>query len=66
MRWQTHPMSVAKPSHGQLCRSDGLTKHPKWVGIGETGLAYQLHADRPKRSNQPAPHIAASRDSGLP
>lgn len=63
----THPMSVADEP---LASVDGLitmSKHPKFVGIGETGLDYHYtseSADIQKQSLRI--HIDAARETGLP
>jgi TatD DNase family protein len=42
-------------------------KHPRVVGIGETGLDYYYdHSDRAQQQRSFRAHIAASRDTGLP
>lgn len=44
-----------------------LARHPKVVGIGETGLDYFYeHSDRTAQKNCFLAHIAAARDTGLP
>jgi TatD DNase family protein len=44
-----------------------LTKHPKVVGIGETGLDfYYEHSPREQQSQIFRAHLAASRETGLP
>lgn len=44
-----------------------LTKHPKVVGIGETGLDYFYeHSDRAAQKSCFIAHIAAARETGLP
>ncbi|WP_341702021.1 TatD family hydrolase [Ferrovibrio sp.] len=44
-----------------------LAKHPKVVGIGETGLDYFYeHSDRAAQRNCFLAHIAAARETGLP
>ena len=41
----THPMSAAEEPLATLDELIALTKHPKFVGIGETGLDYHYTAD---------------------
>lgn len=42
-------------------------RHPRIVGIGETGLDYYYdHSDRARQQDSFRSHIAASRDTGLP
>ncbi|HEY4134265.1 MAG TPA: TatD family hydrolase [Alphaproteobacteria bacterium] len=44
-----------------------LAKHPRVVGIGETGLDYYYeHAPRQAQADSFRAHIAASRETGLP
>ncbi|OAN78216.1 LuxR family transcriptional regulator [Sulfitobacter sp. EhC04] len=63
----THPMSAAAEplvSHDQLM---ALTRHPKMVGIGETGLDYHYTAESAEVQKASLRiHIAAARDSCLP
>jgi TatD DNase family protein len=62
-----HPMSVAEEPPVTLPDLLALARHPKCVGIGETGLDYHYTAD--SRDAQIASlrlHIAAARDTGLP
>ncbi len=63
----THPMSAAEEPLATLDELIALTKHPKMVGIGETGLDYHYtaeSADIQKKSLRV--HIAAARETGLP
>ena len=63
----THPMSAAEEPLATLDELITLTKHPKMVGIGETGLDYHYtaeSADIQKKSLRV--HIAAARETGLP
>ncbi|WP_289080478.1 TatD family hydrolase, partial [uncultured Sulfitobacter sp.] len=63
----THPMSVATEPMASYDDLMALTKHPKMVGIGETGLDYHYTADSAEAQQASLrTHIAASRDSGLP
>lgn len=63
----THPMSAAAEplvSHDTLM---ALTRHPKMVGIGETGLDYHYTAESAEvQKTSLRIHIAAARDSRLP
>ncbi len=63
----THPMSAAEEPLATLDELIALTKHPKMIGIGETGLDYHYtaeSADIQKKSLRV--HIAAARETGLP
>ncbi|ARC89328.1 TatD family hydrolase [Rhodovulum sp. MB263] len=63
----THPMSAAEEPMATLDELLALTTHPKFVGIGETGLDYHYSADSAEVQKQSLRiHIAAARDSGLP
>ncbi|MDO5529927.1 MAG: TatD family hydrolase [Paracoccus sp. (in: a-proteobacteria)] len=63
----THPMSAADEplaSVEQLC---ALAAHPKFVGIGETGLDYHYTADSAAvQAESLRIHIEAARRTGLP
>lgn len=62
-----HPMRAAEdplPSVGDL---EALAAHPKFVGIGETGLDYHYTADsKPVQQDSLRLHIEAARRTGLP
>ncbi|MFV0490754.1 MAG: TatD family hydrolase [Pseudorhodobacter sp.] len=62
-----HPMHVHK---GPLITTDALiaiAKHPKMVGIGETGLDYHYTADSADMQKESLRlHIDAARETGLP
>ena len=63
----THPMSAAEEPLATVNELVAMSKHPKFVGIGETGLDYHYtaeSADIQKRSLRI--HIAAARDTKLP
>lgn len=63
----THPISAAREP---LVTADDLTalaRHPKFVGIGETGLDYHYTAESARMQQDSLRiHIAAARDTGLP
>ena len=63
----THPMSAAEEP---LATVDGLTAlaaHPKFVGIGETGLDYHYTADSAQvQKDSLRIHCAAAAETGLP
>ncbi|MDX8352428.1 TatD family hydrolase [Cognatiyoonia sp. IB215182] len=63
----THPMSVAEEPMASVEDLINLSAHPKFVGIGETGLDYHYtseSADAQKTSL--CIHIAAARETKLP
>ncbi|MEP1202071.1 TatD family hydrolase [Tateyamaria sp.] len=63
----THPMSAADEPLANTDELIALAKHPKFVGIGETGLDYHYtsqSADIQKKSLRI--HIDAARETGLP
>ncbi len=62
-----HPMSVAEAEPVSLADLVAFAKHPKMVGIGETGLDYHYTPDSAevqKRSLRV--HIEAAQETGLP
>ncbi|AXI55127.1 D-aminoacyl-tRNA deacylase (plasmid) [Pseudoseohaeicola sp. NH-UV-7] len=63
----THPMSAAQEPLATADELIALSAHPKFVGIGETGLDYHYTADSAdvQRASLRI-HIAAARDTGLP
>ena len=62
-----HPMSAAEEAPVTVDQLVALARHPKFVGIGETGLDYHYTADS-KAVQQVSlrVHIAAARQTGLP
>jgi TatD DNase family protein len=63
----THPMSAADEPLASVDELVALAQHPKFVGIGETGLDYHYTADSAKVQQQSLRiHIAAARQTGLP
>ena len=63
----THPMSVASEPLARVDDLIALATHPKFVGIGESGLDYHYTADSAEIQKQSLrTHIAAARESGLP
>lgn len=63
----THPMSVAEEPMARLEALVALAAHPKFVGIGETGLDYHYTAESAARQQESLRiHIAAARETGLP
>ncbi|MFD3189376.1 TatD family hydrolase [Sedimentitalea sp. HM32M-2] len=63
----THPMSAAQEPLVSVEQLTALAAHPKFVGIGETGLDYHYTADSAAIQQESLRiHIAAARQTGLP
>lgn len=63
----THPMSAADEPLATVDELVGMANHPKFVGIGETGLDYHYTADSLEIQQQSLRvHITAAREAGLP
>lgn len=63
----THPMSAASEPLASVDELVALAKHPKFVGIGETGLDYHYTADSAEVQQRSLRiHIDAARQTGLP
>lgn len=63
----THPMSVASEPMVSVDDLVALAEHPKFVGIGETGLDYHYTSDSAEaQQTSLRTHIAAARETGLP
>jgi TatD DNase family protein len=63
----THPMSAASEPLATCDQLIEIAKHPKMVGIGETGLDYHYTAESADIQQQSLrTHIAAARETGLP
>ncbi|WP_299376345.1 TatD family hydrolase [uncultured Tateyamaria sp.] len=63
----THPMSAASEPLATTDDLIALSAHPKFVGIGETGLDYHYTADSAQiQQTSLRTHIAAARETGLP
>lgn len=63
----THPMSAAEEPLATVEALSALAEHPRFVGIGETGLDYHYTADSAEIQQQSLRiHIAAARQTGLP
>ena len=63
----THPMSVAKEPMATVDELIAMAKHPKFVGIGESGLDYHYTAESAEAQKTSLRlHIAAARETGLP
>ncbi|MBE0454050.1 TatD family hydrolase [Roseovarius autotrophicus] len=63
----THPMSAAEEPLATVEELVALAAHPKFVGIGETGLDYHYTAESAEVQQQSLRiHIAAAQETGLP
>ena len=63
----THPMSAAEEPLATVEELVAMSDHPKFVGIGETGLDYHYTAESADIQQQSLRvHIAAARETGLP
>ncbi|WP_166416014.1 TatD family hydrolase [Cochlodiniinecator piscidefendens] len=63
----THPMSAADEPLATVDELIALAQHPKFVGIGETGLDYHYTADsKDIQKESLRVHISAARETGLP
>lgn len=63
----THPMSAAEEPLASVEQLVALSQHPKFVGIGESGLDYHYSADsREIQQESLRIHIEAARRTGLP
>lgn len=63
----THPMSVADEPMAQVDDLVALAQHPKFVGIGETGLDYHYTAESAAaQQDSLLIHIEAARQTRLP
>ncbi|MEL7106182.1 MAG: TatD family hydrolase [Pseudomonadota bacterium] len=63
----THPMSVADVPMITVEALVALARHPKFVGIGETGLDYHYTAEsKAAQQDSLRLHIEAARQTGLP
>lgn len=62
-----HPMRAAEDPPVTADRLIAFARHPKFVGIGETGLDYHYTAESAKAQQESLRvHIAAARETGLP
>lgn len=62
-----HPMSAAEEPPTTVAELVALAGHPKFVGIGETGLDYHYAADsRAAQAISLRVHIEAAQETGLP
>lgn len=63
----THPMSAAEEPLASVEELVALARHPKFVGIGETGLDYHYTAESKDIQRESLRiHIEAARQTGLP
>lgn len=63
----THPMSAAEEPMATVDQLVALTAHPKFVGIGETGLDYHYTAATAEvQKTSLRIHIEAAQETGLP
>ena len=63
----THPMSAADEPMASVAELTAIARHPKCVGIGESGLDYHYTADSAARQQESLRiHIEAARQTGLP
>ncbi len=63
----THPMSAAEEPLARVEDLTALARHPKFVGIGETGLDYHYTAEsKAIQQESLLIHIEAARRTGLP
>jgi TatD DNase family protein len=63
----THPMSAAQEPLATVSDLVSLSDHPKFVGIGESGLDYHYTAESADvQKTSLRIHIAAARETGLP
>lgn len=62
-----HPHEAASEPETDTATLVEMAKHPKVVGIGETGLDYYYeHSPRAAQQRNFRAHIAAARETGLP
>lgn len=63
----THPMSAAEEPMATVDELVALAGHPKFVGIGESGLDYHYTSESADVQQESLRvHIAAARETGLP
>ncbi|KUJ76743.1 LuxR family transcriptional regulator [Ruegeria marisrubri] len=63
----THPMSAAEEPMATVDELVALSRHPKFVGIGESGLDYYYTADSAEAQKQSLRiHVEAAQRTGLP
>ena len=68
--WATvgiHPHEADQHAHVDTAKLVARTRHPRVVGIGESGLDYFYdHSDRARQQASFRAHIAAAREGGVP
>lgn len=68
--WATvgiHPHEADSHAHVDTAKLVARARHPRVVGIGESGLDYYYdHSDRDQQQTSFRAHIAAARETGLP
>ncbi len=63
----THPMSAAEEPMASVAQLVALSQHPKFVGVGETGLDYHYTAESAEiQKASLRVHIQAAQQTGLP
>ena len=63
----THPMNAASEPMATVDQLVAMSRHPKFVGIGESGLDYHYTAESAEQQKTSLRiHIAAARETGLP
>ena len=63
----THPMSAAEEPLASVDELIAISRHPKMVGIGESGLDYHYTSESAEIQKESLRiHIAAARQTGLP
>lgn len=63
----THPMGASNEPLVSLAELTKLSKHPKMIGIGETGLDYYYTSESAQiQKDSLRIHIAAAQETGLP
>ncbi len=63
----THPMSAADEPMASVDELVALSQHPKFVGIGESGLDYHYTAESADVQKQSLRiHVTAAQETGLP
>lgn len=68
--WATvgiHPHEADEHPHVDTAKLIERARHPRVVGLGESGLDYHYdHSDRARQQDSFRAHIAAARETGLP